>query len=264
MAVHFLFPAHPLRTTLVDEVFADQFAAFRDAGYSVSLCPDAVIRDGKPLRNVPVGVTVVYRGWMFNASEYVRLTEAIEQASAAPWVDAQTYLAAHHLPRWYASVSDLTPETHVVPAEADLEAELRALGWDAFFIKDYVKSLKTSVGSIVRDPSQIGTVTAEMERVRGEIEGGFCIRRVEAFITETERRFFVLNGSAFAPDGCAAPDLVCEVARCVALPFYSVDIVKREDGAWRLIEIGDGQVSDLVGWSVDAFVAMWRKMLPPK
>jgi hypothetical protein len=98
MATHFLFPAHPLRSTAVEEMFADQLAALSEAGFSTSVCPDPVIREGKPLRNVPPGATVVYRGWMLNAADYHRLTRAIESASAEPFTPDTAYLAAHHLP----------------------------------------------------------------------------------------------------------------------------------------------------------------------
>jgi hypothetical protein len=27
-------------------------------------------------------------------------------------------------------------------------------------------------------------------------------------------------------------------------PFVTVDLARREDGAWRVVELGDGQVSD--------------------
>src|SRR4051812_48211522 len=101
MATHFLFPSHPLRATAVEEIFADQLAALSHAGFSTSLCPDSVIQDGRPLRNVPPGATVVYRGWMLNASEYHRLTKAIESAAAEPFTPTASYLAAHHLPNWY-------------------------------------------------------------------------------------------------------------------------------------------------------------------
>jgi hypothetical protein len=243
-------------------MFADQFAAVRDAGYSASLCPDAVIQDNKPLRNVPTGVTVVYRGWMLNAKEYARLAEAIGHASAAPLTSTDSYLAAHHLPNWYPLVAEFTPETRVLACDADWESELRSLGWEAFFIKDYVKSLKTSRGSIVRDPAEIGAVVEEMERFRGEIEGGLCVRRVEPFITDSERRYFVIDGKAFSPDGQPVPDLVRQVAPRIPSAYFSVDVIRREDGALRVVEVGDGQVSDLVGWSVDAFVRMWVAVRP--
>lgn len=262
MPTHFLFPADPLDPRAVDELFAPQRRALGEAGYSTSLCPDAVIDDGAALRGVPAGATVVYRGWMLNAARYERLAEAVARTGAAPLTSPAAYLAAHHLPNWYPLVAELTPETHVLPPGADAEAELRALGWDTFFVKDYVKSLKTSLGSVVRDPARIGKVAAEMERFRGEIEGGLCVRRVEPFVPESERRYFVLEGRAFSADGGAVPELVREVAGRIPSPFFSADVVLREDGAMRLVEVGDGQVSDLVGWSAEAFAAMWTTVRP--
>jgi hypothetical protein len=243
-------------------MFADQLAAVRGAGYSASLCPDSVIQHDKPLRNVPPGATVVYRGWMLNAAEYGRLGRAIAGASATPLTSTESYLATHHLPNWYPLVAEFTPETRVLAADADWEAELRSLRWDAFFVKDYVKSLKTARGSIVRDPAEIGAVIAEMKQFRGEIEGGLCVRRVERFVAESERRYFVLDGKAFSPDGQAAPDLVRRVASRIPSPFFSVDVVRRDDGVLRVVEVGDGQVSDLVGWSAEAFATMWAEVRP--
>jgi hypothetical protein len=49
-------------------------------------------------------------------------------------------------------------------------------------------------------------------------------------------------------------------AEAIASPFFSVDVARRSDGVERIIEIGDGQVSDLVGWSVERFVDICRDM----
>jgi hypothetical protein len=257
MRFHFLFSAHPLDPTAVEEMFAEQFAALREAGFSASVCPDSVIRAGKPLRNIPFGATVVYRGWMLNAADYRKLVQAITSASAMPLISPAAYLAAHHLPNWYPLIEPFTPETRVFPVTADLEIELRSLGWEAYFIKDYVKSLKTSRGSIVRDPSEIRDIVAEMQQFRGEIEGGICVRRVEPFIAESERRYFILDGKPFSPDGQSVPELVRQVAARIPSRFFSVDAIQRTDGALRIVEIGDGQVSDLVGWSAETFAKMW-------
>jgi hypothetical protein len=75
--------------------------------------------------------------------------------------------------------------------------------------KDYVKSLKTSIGSLVEDPEQIEAVVSEMEKYRGFIEGGLCVRRAEDFIVGSERRYFVLNliPCAFEP-GVSIPEPV--------------------------------------------------------
>lgn len=262
MHTHFIFPADPLDPRSTDELFLPQREALRSAGYSTSLCPDDVISHSRSLRGVPAGASVVYRGWMLKPMQYERLTEAVRQASAEPLTSAEDYLTAHYLPNWYPLLAEFTPETYVIPAGADPEAELRALGWEAFFIKDYVKSLKTSVGSIIRDPSQIGALAAEMERFRGEIEGGLCVRRVEPFITESERRYFVLEGKPYSGAGDPVPEFVHRVAERVPSPFFSVDVVRRNDGALRVVEIGDGQVSDLVGWSSAGFAQIWASEHP--
>jgi hypothetical protein len=191
-----------------------------------------------------------------------RLVQAVGNASATPLTSIESYLAAHHLPNWYPLIAQFTPETLVLALDADWESELRSLGWDAFFIKDYLKSLKTARGSVVRNPSQLGQVVAEMKRFRGEIEGRLCVRRVEPFIADSERRYFVLDGEPFGPDGEAVPALVHEVAARIPLPFFSVDVIRREDGVLRVVEVGDGQVSDLVGWSASAFVAVWAAVRP--
>ena len=161
------------------------------------------------------------------------------------------------MPNWYPLIEPFTPETRVFPATADLETELRSLGWEAFFIKDYVKSLKTSRGSIIRDPSEICDIVAEMQQFRGEIEGGICVRRVEPLIAETERRYFVLDGKPFSPAAAAVPAIVEQIASRIPSRFFSVDVIQRTDGVLRIVEIGNGQVSDLVGWSSEVFAEMW-------
>ena len=239
-------------------MFADQWSALTQVGFSASLCSDAVLAGTKPLRNVPPGSEVVYRGWMVKGEEYAALTRAIEQCGAKPFTSPQEYLATHHLPNWYPLLADLTPETRVLPADADIVAELRALGWGAYFLKDYVKSLKTARGSIVREPADAPAVIAEMREYRGEIEGGICVRRVEEFLPESEGRYFVLLGVGYAaPEGVVVPEIVQKCAERLPSKFFSVDVARRADGQLRVVEVGDGQVSDLVGWLPEVFADMW-------
>jgi ATP-grasp domain, R2K clade family 3 len=257
-AMHFLFPRDSSDPGSPDEKFADQWAALTEADFSASLCSDAVLAGAKGLRNLPPESQEVYRGWMLRSEEYAALVGAIEQCGAKAFTSHQEYLTAHHLPRWYPLLSDLTPETRVYPARADIIAELRALGWGAYFLKDYVKSLKTARGSIVRDPSEAPDLIAEMLAYRGEIEGGICVRRVEEFLPESERRYFVLCGVPYASsEDVPVPEIVRRCAERVPSKFFSVDVAQRRDGELRVVEIGDGQVSDLVGWSATAFASLW-------
>ncbi len=256
--MHFLFPRDSTVPNCPDEIFADQLAALSAAGFSASLCPDEVFSGKAPLRNIPTASEVVYRGWMVKAGEYETLARSIEKCGAKAFTSPTEYLATHHLPNWYPLLFDLTPETRVFPEDADLVAELRALGWDTVFLKDYVKSLKAAPGPIVREPFEAPAVIAKMREYRGEIEGGVCVRRVEEFIPDSERRYFVLYGVGFAAlEEEPVPEIVSQCAERVPSKFFSVDVAQRRNGALRVVEIGDGQVSDLVGWSPAAFAAMW-------
>jgi hypothetical protein len=58
--------------------------------------------------------------------------------------------------------------------------------------------------------------------------------------------------------GSPVPDLVRVCAERLTSQFFSVDVARRRDGTLRVVEIGDGQVSDLVGWSPPRFAEMWR------
>jgi hypothetical protein len=48
-----------------------------------------------------------------------------------------------------------------------------------------------------------------------------------------------------------------ECANRIEGKFFSIDNINRRDGVQRVVEIGDGQVSDLVGRSTVRFVRIW-------
>ena len=255
-----LYPQSIFDPRTPDEMFREEAQAMTAAGHNAHLIYTDVL-DTRPARVRPPfepGASVVYRGWMLTHGEYVNLAASVERTGGSCFTSPEQYVATHHLPNWYAVVKDYTPETVFLDTAADLERELRGLGWERFFVKDHVKSLKTSVGSIVEDPKQIETVVSEMEKYRGFIEGGLCVRRVEDFIASSERRYFVLNRTPYTaePDS-AIPEPVAYCAEAIPSPFFSVDVARRADGVERIVEIGDGQVSDLVGWSVERFVEIW-------
>lgn len=53
--------------------------------------------------------------------------------------------------------------------------------------------------------------------------------------------------------------MVVECARRIKSHFFSVDVAMRSDGRLRVVEIGDGQVSDLVGWEPGRFAELWKQ-----
>jgi len=128
-----------------------------------------------------------------------------------------------------------------------------------YFVKDYVKSLTTRRGSIARTPAEAAEVARAIAETRGAIEGGLCVRRVERFVTETERRIFVAQGQPFAHDG-EVPALAVEIAARIPSAFFTIDLVRDEAGAWRVVELGDGQVSDRKDWTADSLAKVIAQM----
>jgi hypothetical protein len=264
--MRFLFPSDYFKPQRVDSAYTEQYDRLHASGFDTSVISLENLSLGAAKIYPPPhpGERLIYRGWMISPNDYSLLVNAVRNTGADLWIDRDEYLSTHYLPNWYPLLQDLTPETYWFDLDADLESELSKLDWSKFFIKDYVKSLKTSIGSIINDPSEISTVVAEMSKFRGTIEGGICVRKVEEFITETEQRYFIINGRAFAASTATKiPDIVTACARRINSKFFSVDIIDTIDGCQRVVEVGDGQVSGLVGWSVDRFIDVWAESLSP-
>lgn len=256
----FLFPSDYFNFKLVDEMYRLELQSLQKAGLATATISIESLDLGSPKVYPAINSTidVIYRGWMLNPTDYGLLIDSIERMGAKFYTPLDTYLATHYLPNWYHLLAEYTPETKFYTLDDDLEAELHKLDWGKFFIKDYVKSLKTSIGAIVSHPAEIQTVIAEMHKFRGSIEGGICVRRVEDFIPATERRYLIINGKSFAADRATPiPTIVTECARRIDSKFFSIDIIARRDGVERVVEIGDGQVSGLVGWTPTRFAEIW-------
>jgi hypothetical protein len=252
-----LFPNDPLDPRRVEEYYADEFASVQKAGVSCALFSFEDFEQGS-FRARPALLPeqiVVYRGWMLKPADYRRLAAAVEAQGASMLTSPQHYQACHHLPEWYPHCVEWTAETVVLPSDADLESALTGLDWPGFFIKDYVKSLTTQRGSIANTPQEVVEIVELLKRFQGEIEGGICVRKREYFQAESEERFFVINGKAYGRTG-EPPELVEQIAAKISSPFFSVDLARNMQGQWRLIEIGDGQVSDKKDWRADDFRAI--------
>ena len=256
-----LYPDNPFNQREPDEVFAQEYDAARARGFDVSLFSFEDFERGhfNPKPKFAKDEAIIYRGWMLGLDGYARLTQAVAALSARMVVSPDSYRAAHHLPSWYPLIQPFTAETLILEENADFVAALRDKNWDGYFVKDYVKSLNTGAGSLAKTPAEIEHIVAQIKKYRGEVEGGVCVRRGEAYKPDSERRYFVAHARAFSADG----DIPAAVAACAPLipsPFFSVDVALRADGILRIIEIGDGQVSDRKEWSAEKLVAVLEQI----
>lgn len=255
-----LYPIDPLDKNKADGPYHEEFIAAREAGYACSLFDFDALAFGefKPYPKFEEGDRILYRGWMMNAERYQTFTEKVAASGGVPITSLATYLRCHYLPKWYSLCAEFTAETRFFEANETLEDAIRELGWTSYFVKDFVKSNTGDRGSIARSPAEVCEIVEQLSAYRGEVEGGVAVRRVEEYIPQTECRYFVVHKRPYSFDGIV-PDIVQSIAARIESPFYSVDVAQRTDGALRLIELGDGQVSDKKMWPLPSFLEVMTK-----
>ncbi|UZE18919.1 ATP-grasp domain-containing protein [Pseudomonas sp. B21-054] len=255
--MHLLYPSDPFDKKRPDEQYAEEYEAVMTAGLRTALFSFEDFEAGLFRTSAPLtsGDSTLYRGWMLTLDAYAALVSHLCEKGIIGMTDATQYRLCHHLPQWYPLLVANTSETVVLASDANFTQALEGLQWPGYFIKDYVKSLNTGSGSLVNTPEGIAPLVEKMRQYRGQIEGGICVRRREEYLEETERRYFVLHGQAYGVTD-EVPELVIECARLIDSPFFSIDVALRSDGVLRVIELGDGQVSDRKEWSAERFAWM--------
>ncbi|WP_211240809.1 ATP-grasp domain-containing protein [Hamadaea tsunoensis] len=259
-----IFPSDPLRPRRPDEHFAAEAAAARDLGETVALVDhDALARGDadQAVRGVPAG-EAVYRGWMLSADRYAQFAAALEQRDARLRTTAADYRRAHELPGWYAALTDVTPASAWTRGDGrdEFDAARARLGPGAAVLRDYSKSMKHHWHEAMYipdtgDEAAAWRVASRFRALReDEFAGGFVLRAFENFASAEVRTWWrdgrqVLCGAHpdtpadLPPEDLDTGWLAPRIA-ALALPFVTADLVRRADGTWRVVEIGDGQVSD--------------------
>ncbi|MEO1622371.1 MAG: ATP-grasp domain-containing protein [Cyanobacteria bacterium J06632_3] len=250
-----LYPENPLDKAQADGPYQEEFKALTIGGYTCSLFDFDMLQFGefKPHPQLPTGEQILYRGWMLSPEGYEQLASEVTRKKARLITSYKHYLRCHHLPHWYQQCASLTAKTHFFPYDDALQRNLEQLGWTRYFIKDFVKSNTAELGSIANSPTEALKIVEEIAQYRGQIEGGIAVRQVESYKPGTEQRYFIVRGRPFSQNQYI-PDIIRQVADIVDAPFYSADIVENTAGDYRLVELGDGQVSDKKNWPLSKFI----------
>ena len=109
--------------------------------------------------------------------------------------------------------------------------------------------------SNVRDPEAVMRVARRFLELRDDdLVGGIVVRSFEAYQPGEVRSWWVdgqcaaLSAHPDMPEDTPAADVAvdpfAEAVRELQSPFVTVDLAKTDSGHWRVIEVGDGQVSD--------------------
>lgn len=269
-----LVPSDPLAVRRADPHFAEEAEAARELGWVVALVDHDALERGLaggalPRRLPDAPQSAVYRGWMLRSEQYTSMATALADRGVVLRTDPVQYRGAHELPAWYGVLAPVTPRS-VWTRGPDLEDFIRCcreLRSGPAVLRDHVKSLKHSwdeaayVPDVADEPRAAAVARRFLELRGSDFTGGFVVRRFEEFDGAESRTWWVAGKhvlttahpgtpTGFADENSTASWLADEVAPVVRRsgpPFVTVDVVVRSDGTPRVVELGDGQVSDRPG-----------------
>ncbi|TYZ11450.1 hypothetical protein FY528_07080 [Hymenobacter lutimineralis] len=82
------------------------------------------------------------------------------------------------------------------------------------------------------------------------------VRQYVPLTADSERRFFVVAGTAYGAEKTSLPTALQPVLDALKPRlFYSLDVALTQAGVPVVVEVGDGQVSDLKEWTLVDFGA---------
>ena len=220
----------------------------------------------------------IYRGWMLKPHVYEQLYQALAAKGLALINTPAAYKHCHYLPEAYPVLVGHTPRTTWLRTGPDVALEkvmeaLQPFGDRPVIVKDFVKSRKHEWLAAcyipsATDSSAVERVVTHFVHLQGaDLNEGLVFREFMEFEPLTthsqsgmpltrEFRLFVLDTQVMlaAPyweegeydtDTHLPLEMVREVAAKVQSRFFTLDIAKRVDGSWTIVEPGDGQVAGL-------------------
>lgn len=205
------------------------------------------------------GREILYRGWMLNEEEYSLMQSMVEKRHGSMYTSVDQYLKAHHLPNWIDTFQKDTAETKLYPLSITPESIMEDVPeWGGYFIKDYVKSYyghRTARNRVeLRD---ICRHLMESENLqKGIVVRQECVSLIHG--TKEIRCWWTPQGWLVAThpqhrDKNSEHDVPLDYLEylnsklhTLGVGFVSVDLYwDIELKQWKLIEIGDGQVSGI-------------------
>ena len=174
----------------------------------------------------------------------------------------QEYCNMHLFPNVYEYIKEDTPKTLVYPEGCDVDLSQIKSCFKKFLIKDYVKSEKgtdfpTFFDNSISDDEFNRWLKIFKEYRANLFTGGFCIKEFVDLkkygnCTNEWRVFYMNKNIVSVSKNSLQPDYVNNVPneliekyKNLPSPFYTVDYAELEDGTWKILEAGDGQVSGL-------------------
>lgn len=279
-----IFCEDPLNKNHPDEMYQAEAKAAQAVGFDYELINYEALVYEKNLekstrrvsQNNPETVGL-YRGWMLKPKDYRRLYEGLFEKGIKLINDPSAYQHCHYLPESYEVIKQKTPKTVWLPVEGAVDMDkvialLTTFGHRPVIVKDYVKSQKHYWSEAcfipnASDPVVVSPIVSRFVELQDEdFNEGLVFREfveLESLTTHSksgmpltkEFRVFVFKGAPLVVseyweegDYQAIVPSISEFTnemKAVQSQFYTMDIAKRANGEWVIMELGDGQVAGL-------------------
>ncbi len=278
-----LFPSDPLYPKQPDENFTGESAGAKLVGFKQYLFDhDEFVRTGKFKCNIPKNdgdvETIMLRGWMLKGWQYDNLYGELQKIGYNLINSPTEYLACHYYPNVYHHIMEYTAKSWWSGpwSRRDDADKPENISWGPvrdlldrsdLIIKDYVKSEKGDPDLFILNKElsneEFGKRIGRFIEARGKLfNHGIVLKKVEKlklYENQTnEYRFFFINkkllifdhnsnnnDSKFKMPSFEIVNTLLSISKNIQSNFYTIDIAEKEDGAWLILETGDGQVSGL-------------------
>ena len=261
-----LFPSSFFDTRKVDEDLQKEYEAVLSTGlfHVVLFGYDQWFNENKlVITDAPEAEHLaVYRGWMMKPEQYEHFYHLLLNKNIRLITEPERYRMMHIFPNVYEFVKDDTAKIELFPLHSQIDVEYLKKSFSRFIVKDYVKSVKGTEFPKFFDRSVTQTEFDQWMEVfykyRGDLlTSGICIKEfldLKHYGEQTnEYRVFYINHEIasvsrnsgqgnYTPE---PPKALIEKYRNLGSPYYTVDFAELNDGTWKIIEAGDGEVSGL-------------------
>lgn len=252
-----LYPNSIFKSTRVDEHFADEAAALSEFPIVYSIEDGRITARGFEVE----GETLLYRGWILTPTEYDELNTVVLKAGGELLVSPEQYRRTQFGNGWLSHMEGITPKTVILPynvSDEEIMEQAGLLGASQFVLKGASKSAKQDWGNAMfaNDISQLPRI---LNGFRGYVtaseENTILLREYEEWKLDELRLWWVDGKLAYTglhPESIRdletegldefLPVLEPRVAS-LDCPVLTTDLAQSHDGEWRVVEIGNGQVT---------------------
>lgn len=282
--MYFLYCGNPLNYKNVDPDYEDEYLAAMESGIKTGFInfEELVYFDNpaNAIRNIEKSIDMEYatfRGWMMTPEQYESFYYELLKKNIKLINTPSEYKHCHYLPEAYDIIKDFTPKTLWIKKSEFLEDMSNI--WKLFkqfdkavMIKDFVKSRKHEWedACYIPDTSDIQNVQRVVNnfisRQGLNLSEGLVIREFVELeyltnhhksnmpLTKEFRIFFfkgepivIMNYWDEGVYGDLTPELAqfLSAAKNIKSNFFTMDIAKKKNGEWIIVEVGDGQVSGI-------------------